>query len=508
MRILAGINSSTKEQQAGKNEHLRIFKASLASSTSAVEKEAGIKNSIEEVDRTSLFAPSTAVKKETYQRVLRLSSARKGDPKRVAAIATGLAPEGEVVVFDFDGSEPIKSHKSIKLQKGDEAGDVDIIDSTGDGEYIVAYCTDHEVYLYDASNKTTKTAPNPRRLYEMPFPDVFENSKARPTFRALRFLEPHLLLLLANIPGRKGAELYVLRTTAGIGQIILRKRLHSACKAGTSLDVSNLSGQSRGEAQFVIAVAGIDSSIEVLTLEYRPSKGLSKFKQYSILRNVHPLQLTKIAFSTFHPPSHPVNAETLPQYLKLASVSLGNTVVVHTFPLVPIPFRSRTPRYVLQAPSQGLMMTFGVISSLIVVLLSAILFQAFLEIRGGSPAYLGATQWLSPTWQNRIARPYMFEKPATDGLRQLVEIAGGREKAVMIRMPESGALSVDVHSQEEAVQEETARRWEDLQEHEQSWWKQKLTDAGHWAAEEGDTIFKGVFFSEIAGMVGQAVAGQ
>jgi prolactin regulatory element-binding protein len=34
-------------------------------------------------------------------------------------------------------------------------------------------------------------------------------------------------------------------------------------------------------------------------------------------------------------------------------------------------------------------------------------------------------------------------------------------------------------------------------------WKEKLTSAGMWAVEEGETVLKGIFFSEAAGIVGQ-----
>ena len=38
-------------------------------------------------------------------------------------------------------------------------------------------------------------------------------------------------------------------------------------------------------------------------------------------------------------------------------------------------------------------------------------------------------------------------------------------------------------------------------------WKKKLKDAGHWTEGYSETILKGVLFGEIAGAVGQAVAG-
>jgi hypothetical protein len=57
------------------------------------------------------------------------------------------------------------------------------------------------------------------------------------------------------------------------------------------------------------------------------------------------------------------------------------------------------------------------------------------------------------------------------------------------------------------VHEETLKKWEDLQEHEQVGWKKKLSDAGHWTTSQGDSVLQGILFSEWAGIVGAAVGG-
>lgn len=424
----------------------------------------------------------------------------------------------------------------ISLAKGEEAADVDIIEGKS-GEFQVAYCTDLEVYLYTASvSRKSELSSKSRFLYETPYPDAFSPGSARPAFRAVRFLTPDRLLLLQNRPGRSGAELLVLDVaeSGALSNIVFRKRLHRSMKAGVGLDVTVLPSDSKGVQQFVVAVAGQDISIELLTLDYSPVKGLGKFRLHSVLRDVHPLQMTKIAFSNFQAPAHPVTSATMPQYLKLASVSMGNTVVVHTVPLSPFPFKSKQPRYVLHPPgaSEAAQMTFSVFVSIIMVALGAFVLQAFTEIRGGTPPYLGATNWLSPGVREWIARPYMFENVTTPviisnlpsveqvrdaipdtesiqkklGLRHLIKWRSSGDttgKAIMVRN-EGTEVSAEVLDDEGIVRRE-AKRWEDLEDHEREGWKRKLIDAGEWAVDEGETVLKGIFFRQIAGAVGQAV---
>lgn len=473
--------------------------------------------------------------------MLRLSPARQGGGgPRLGAAATGLAPEGEIVLFDSSKSSPQSADicGRITLAKGEEAADVDVIEDTPDN-FRVVYCTDFEVYQYCVSISTKRDpSTNPRFLYGTPHPDTFSAGSARPTFRAIRFLTPKHLLLLQNKPGHSGAELLIvdIMESGDLSNIVFRKRLHKSMKAAIGLDVAILPSDSKGVKQIVVAVAGQDISTELLTIDYNPVKGLSKFRLHSILRNVHPLQMTKITFSQVRAPAHAETSDTMLQYLKLASVSMGNTVVVHTLPLTPFPFKSKEPRYVLtpSGTSEAAQMTFSVLVSIIVVALGAFFIQAFTEIRGGTPPYLGATNWLSPRLKDWIARPYMFDNITTPvittnlpsvedvrgavpgvediktklGLRHLLKWRSSGDttgKAIMVRN-EGTDISAEVYDDEGIVRRE-AKRWEDMEEHERESWKQKLIETGHWVAEEGEAILKGVFFSEIAGAIGQAVAG-
>ena len=426
----AGINSSTVEQQAGRNAHLRSFKLGFPlkkrkESLSVEVEDARLTPETKALGRASLFTSSSAAKKETYQRVLRLSRATDGIAK-FGVIATGLAPVGEIVVFDAskDSPGPGDVRGRIQLGEKEEAADVDIIE-TENGGYRVVYCTDYEVYSYDmppSSNKTNTIEP--QFLHGIPFPDVFSKSKKRPTFRSLRFLTPSLVLLVQNKIDRTGAELFLLNISSSgkVGSIVLRKRLHKAIKSATATATVLLpSPTSKQNMQHVIAIAGQDISITILTLEHPHSRNAStqlKFRMHTFLRNVHPLQMTALSFSNFILPSDASVAT--PQYLKLASISIANTVIVHTLPLSPFPPPSRNQtspsRYILTNPgrSEAAQTGFSVVVSIVVVAFAALLLQAFTEIRGGTPEYLGAKGWLNERVHSYIARPYMFENVSID----------------------------------------------------------------------------------------------
>ncbi|KAL1610454.1 hypothetical protein SLS60_002122 [Paraconiothyrium brasiliense] len=85
------------------------------------------------------------------------------------------------------------------------------------------------------------------------------------------------------------------------------------------------------------------------------------------------------------------------------------------------------------------------------------------------------------------------------------------QKALVVHHdPETdGSLSTEVHEGEfDVVKKHTeAKKWEELDKHEQRRWKEKLADAGMWTIEEGETILKGIFFSEAGALVGRVAAG-
>ena len=64
-----------------------------------------------------------------------------------------------------------------------------------------------------------------------------------------------------------------------------------------------------------------------------------------------------------------------------------------------------------------------------------------------------------------------------------------------------------VHESELGRRELQTKTWEELAEHEKEMWKQRLTKAGHWTADEGEAVLKGVLFSGLANIVGGVVHG-
>lgn len=554
----AGINSSQKDQLEGNNQHLRSFRVAYPPRKAAAvtetdtETEAGAEKttSSKEVSsqktvplsRASLFRkpatkPAKGQKIDTYQRLLRLSPWKGQDVPRIAAIATGLAPAGEIVLFKVT-TTPGESDIIARIQLDDkeEAEDIDIIDLE-DGKFRVAYTNGINVSTFDISTKTkSKVSPDVRTIYTIP-----SRAKMRPKFRTLRFLSQSTLLLLQNAPNRSGCELLLLSMPSSgtaQGTVVRRRKLPKAMKIGLGLDVCNLGENATKERQYVVAVSGSDQSIDVSTLEYSPKKGYGALRPYTTLRDVHPFSMTKLCFSTFIPPAHPVTADVRPQFVKLASISMGNTVVVHTLPLTPWPSTSRTPRYVLVKPGHPEFWetAFSGLMALLIIALACFLLQAFTEIRGGTPPYLGAKDWLPSHVREWIARPYMFDynipgrvipdhppssvpqiKVQDESLRNLISArrsAGAidlasdtapQPPAIFVRDEGTAVAAYTAEGAEALIQKETARKWEELHEEEREKWKKRLIEAGHWALEEGEGVLEGVFFSQIGGIIADAV---
>lgn len=553
----AGINSSEEDQKAGRNQHLRCFQlhhpAKHADSTELSKPDSAAASpshgKTEALGRTSLFTPSSAVKPETYQRRLRLLRT-SGKGAYAGAIATGSAPQGEVIIFDASKTAPQPSDivRRINLGDGKEAADIDLI-SAEDGQNRMGYCTDYDVYLMKFDVARPEQDREPVFVHGTPHPDAFASTKARPKFRSLRFLTPNLILLLQNKANRQGAELLLLELPklASLGMIILRKKLPRSIQAATALSTALLPAfSSSGSAQHAIAIAGQDSSITILTIDHpsSPPYGSLKISLHTTLLSVHPLQIMSLTFSTFNLGDQ---SSQSPRPLKLASTSIAKTVVVHTLPLTLSPSSSKNPasqRYVLRSPgrSEAAQVTFSLIVGALVIALGAFLLQAFTEIRGATPEYLGAKGWLSERVRGYVARPYMFDDIHTTtphipthsvqaavsraveatkeqlSLRHLLSQRKSRsgEKddtetsatdIIIVRPHEDGtALSVEVRDPATVVKDELqGRKWEEMEEVEREGWKRRLLEAGEWAVEEGEAVLKGVMFSGLGGFIGDRV---
>ena len=533
----AGINSSQEEQKTKNNEHLRSFKIDhlpertlangdiLGSRKKKKDDKAKSDAKATALSRVSLFKPEKTQpgkEKETYQRILRLSPWHGHDAKRVAAIATGFAPQGEIVLFNVDSSTPRPSDVIERITVGKpgdkiEAEDVDVT-STPRG-YKFAY-TDG-----DSLNMSMVSPMKVRNVYTAP---KTKNKKHK--IRALRFLSQDYIAVLQNTADRTGCELLLLRNkTPAEAEVIRRQKLPSSAKVGLGLDVCPLPEFPTGARQYVFAVSGGDHSIFIYTLDFLKEKGFGKFKSYATLRDVHPFSMTRVVFSRFIPPAPPISSDTPPQYIKLASVSVGNTAVVHTLPLAPTPAKSQTPRYVLASEKSELWTTFfSSFMALVVVAIGAFLLQAFTEIRGGIPPTLGAVDWLSPRLREIFARPYMLENSPTgsasmpdsseiptvrttssEPLRELLYLnmlreqsAMGTETSLKVIVEDNGhgLISAKAVSGAEDASKipSTSAKWEELDAPQRRAWKSKLVQAGHLRDEDDESFLHGVYVGELA----------
>ncbi|KAI9646746.1 hypothetical protein NHQ30_004744 [Ciborinia camelliae] len=549
--IFAGVNSSPEDLDRGKNAHFRVVGIEpVTQGKGKTTEPVASKNKLSEVSRNSLF---TKVEKDLYQRVTRLSRPYPGQPQW-GAISTGLAKESEIAFFKTAQNRSPISQGAIQLMK--EAVDMDFI-QTGKDAYLFAYADEHDVYVKKLGS--TDDGAEPECVYVTPASRSKEKVTI-PSFRSIRWLTKDFIIMLTNIHGQGGVVLQILRLPpSGKGQcrIAQSHRLPSSIAKATGLAVSNLTPPvtpdgEQSYTQFVIAVAGHDISISLFKVDLQHEVNnylVTPIKSFRTFKNVHPLQITGITFSTFTPPSHPITASTPPQYLKLASVGVSNTVIVHTIPLFPVPLsvkrgQSRTPRYVVALPSSKAIYSFGIIFSIFTALLAAILMQSILEIRGAVKPRLGAADYLPVPLQEAIGKPYMFPSnyhainthtstssdPSSStstitpdffaSLRSSIPNSNspppkiylhhgppvgdvpGQETSPEITSPKLPSSIKAVFHDEEKHE---GKSWDELTAPQKETWKRKLKDAGHWVEGMGEAIFKGVIFGELGGLVGAAV---
>lgn len=566
---LAGINSSSQDLQADKNDHLRSFFVTFPSKAKGKDSKEKKKKNAEIVfgGKTSMFQPSTATKKETYQRLLRLSPVKNTDEptKRIGVIATGFASESEVIVFDATTSLPDKGSiiAHFKLEKGDEANELDILE-IADGRFALVYCTDHEVYLYKftydfASKKISDAYKEPFAIRSL----TPLEPEDRPRFRSVRFLGSGHVLVLQNLPGGAGSDLVVLLLAPDnyLAFATLRKRFPT-----TALDlaVCPLDADPSGHRQILIAVAMQDISIQVFTLDHRPAPPgadaklskldpqMSKFNNYTVLKDVHPLQISKVTFAAFRPPrqspTSPKSVATAPAYVKLASVSVGNTVVVDTFTLTSVPCppaltakasaeETKGPkvRWVLSTGGTEYLRSYaGYFTIGFVVLVFAFLLQSYLSAGSALPAdtpsirdnlppgavppalrsaHASAASAASYVASEAVPSVSVAALEAADAaarkmpsLRSLLDLrAKGSKHEVVVSEEHDGPNGVRVRMADDGhakLAGEGARRYEELSREEQQWWLRRLTEGGHWAAGEGEKVLKSVMFAQVAEYVG------
>lgn len=540
----AGINSSQAEQNAGNNEHFRTFDISYPprkkQKTEEVEGEGDV-GDIKLLGKRSLFAKSTAPKKETYQRLLRLSPVqRRGPPgKRIGAIASGLAKDSEVIVFNATVAVPQPEDiiTRITLPEKAEAADLDLT-LTPESDFSIAYCDDHNIYeqtiRYDFSKKKAEKRPvGPRRVYQMPIPESFQNLNSRPKFRCLRFLNSDTVIAVVNKPNKGGAELRIFHLyPTGPAMEVMQQNLPRRMKQASGLDVCALDADKNGNQQFAIAVAGQDISIEVYTINYQSATDTFKgLRSYLSLQDVHGQQMTKICWAPFYSPprapdpseeatkegsekqaERPTPAHPGPQYARLASVSYANTVVIDTFPLSPLEPKKRDSRYVLSHPSDEAFWWWAYVLVIsFCVTIAAMLYASFAGYTGAAgPLGLmapGSREYPDTSGVTLTKTIHQTVPTAVLGggaLRYALEEHHGSPEdaaatAVVVRDTSDG-IAVDVHPDKEDYlqQDSGAKHWHELEEHQKSFWKEKLTKAGQWAEHEGESVLKGVLWSTYA----------
>ncbi|TEA11200.1 hypothetical protein C8034_v000986 [Colletotrichum sidae] len=512
--VYAGINSSNADVEKGKNEHFRVF--GIEQSKARLSVGANTPNvSLAELSRTALFEHST-IDKDAYQRILRLSAPFGEKHHQLGAVATGFAKESQIALFEVSSASGSAVKPRGRLEVSKEPVDLDVI-QTGEDTYQVAYCDEREIFVINVS-KTDVDGPH------LAYTVKEDGTSVTPNLRTIRYLSTGFIMAAANLPKSSGAILLGIRlpTKASkegeAGRLAASAKLPRKIGKALTIAVRNLSpptspGAKVGNAQFVIAVACQDSSIHLYTLEHKSHSSIEllvDFQPLVTLQDVHPMQITNLCLSTFNPPK----TTARPQYVKLASISMGNTVALHSIPLKRFtdretPLRKGGPprpqRYaVAYQPSKfGSRATVGLAT--IIVLLLAIFFQIGLESAGAvRPRILSPSRAtvLNANVPNEFLSSIIGEVHALQGDPIVI-----REDALSPTQPEENPVprfQAAVH--DEAVYG-PAVSWDDLSEKQKTIWREKLGKAGHWTQAMGESVFKGILFGELAGAVRQAVAG-
>lgn len=539
--LYAGVNSSDEDRIKDNNEHFRAFEVQLPKGKVATD---GSDANISYLSKTKLFAPvkDVGAKKEGYQRLIRLSPPQRTPAstpaRRIGAIASSLAgDENEVVVFSATSNRPQDPQdilQRIRLGKGEEANDLDIFDK-GDGQFELAYVLDYDVVLHNISTTQTKPKDARRKLYSTP--TLAPGQKGgRSKLRCIRWLTREHLLLLVNKANRTGVELLLLHMyEEGPGSVVLRKSLPKSVKAATDMDVALLDPDSTGAYQIVIAIAALDISLHVYSMDYHGSarNSLSSFHHFATYDNVHDVQMTKAVFSPFHkpvaPPDQSSDRKAGPQYLRLASTSLGNTISVESFELQPY-----NGRYVIQTARTRKMYsaaTYLVVAMVVAAI--ALMIQSFLDPNGELTRHIVPSSLQKAGASHKSFGELNREKrhqaalnnadtPTMKTVHRIQDLLHlhmphhaspdppAQQKALVIHHDADAAeLSTEVHeSTDEVIRNHAeAKQWEELSEEEKHYWRKKLSEAGMWAVGEGETILKSIFFGNIAGAIGAAAQG-
>ncbi|KAK1249860.1 hypothetical protein MKX08_009863 [Trichoderma sp. CBMAI-0020] len=502
--VYAGVNSSPKEMSKGKNNHLRTFSVEQTKSRAAGAKNPDVQ--VAEVSRSALFANPDA---DTYQPVLRISGS-------IGAAATRMCKEPQLAIFDASGPKP-KSKGVLGLDK--DAEDLDIIQCE-DGEYLLAYCHKYELYLVKIGKKNS----DPELIFTMT-----EDHGELAAFRSIRFVTPSFILAAANLPKSSGVILQGFRLPTPSHE---KARISATVRipkniSATALAIANASPPPSpstpvGNTQFVIAVAGNDSSIYFYSMDH---KALASIELLSNLNPLYTLKdthkgdnITGLAFSNFIPPKQHLTQ----QFLKLASITLQSGVTVHSIALkrhIDVspgkPVDETTARYVTALRAKAPSRRPVVITLSIIILIMAVIGQGIMEMYGMSKPIINAQKFL-PSWHGTLRDPahppaffnkdYLISKLAGSGVNTAETLVMWEADHPVVDAednPGGKKIALDVHDEEVHG---PAKTWEELPAVQKNAWKQKLQAAGAWTQNMGESVFRGILFGELAGAVGHAVA--
>jgi prolactin regulatory element-binding protein len=236
--------------------------------------------------------------------------------------------------------------------------------------------------------------------------------------------------------------------------------------------------------------------------------------------------MTKVVFAPFS------KTATGPQYLRLATTSLGNTISVETFTAIEISAGKREARHVIQtARTRRLYAGATYLVIAMVVAAIALMLQSLIDPEGSLTRSLVPAQFQNTAGKtfgeahrakrhaavlNNVDAPAVKVERRIRDLLHLHNPSMGSEtsqteKALVIHHDaDAEELSTEVHEggHEEVLKKHAqAKSWDQLSKEDQALWKKKLRDAGMWTVEEGEAILKSIFFGQIGGIIGGVAQG-
>jgi hypothetical protein len=248
---------------------------------------------------------------------------------------------------------------------------------------------------------------------------------------------------------------------------------------------------------------------------------LSDLAPFKILKSVHPSSITNLSFSTFAPPEGKTKSSS-ELCVKLASVSVGCSTVVHSIPIKKHVDKSaaaktgglrKSSRYVVALKSKGespaTLITLVSLMFIVLILVG----QVLLEAKGIGEPVLGAKNYLPVSWTAPLRKVPKIKEPVNERktIKTLLsDVNAHHSQQMIVKHDELGAvgpgglpaLHVGIHDEEFHG---PATSWENLDKKDQDLWKERLKKSGHWLEDMGESIFKGVLFGEIGGAIGNIV---